>query len=218
LIAALAHDLRTPLSAVVGEVDLALRRERPVEYYRDALARISIQVNELVEMTYDLSAAGASEAPDGHDEVSDFSLVFDLLAARWAAGEDVSIVRSGADGGVLGEAQRLVRALGLLCEHALRHRLAGSGPVRVAPGPRRGDSWREVVIVTSAPGFRPDAWNVLCQDAPSRASAETPGLFRLQTASRIIESCGGSIALDGRGEHAAVRVRLRDGSPAPPAG
>ena len=39
--AAVAHELRTPLAALSGEVDVALRRERSAAAYRDALVRIA---------------------------------------------------------------------------------------------------------------------------------------------------------------------------------
>ena len=56
--AAVAHELRTPLAALSGEVDIALRRERSAAAYRDALARIAASVAELVELTGDLTFLG----------------------------------------------------------------------------------------------------------------------------------------------------------------
>ena len=65
--AAVAHELRTPLAALSGEVDIALRRERSAAAYREALARIAASVAELVELTGDLtfSASSATTTRDG---------------------------------------------------------------------------------------------------------------------------------------------------------
>lgn len=48
LAAAVAHELRTPLAALSGEVDVALRRDRSPADYRAALVRIAAAVAELV--------------------------------------------------------------------------------------------------------------------------------------------------------------------------
>ena len=60
--ASLAHDLRTPLAAVYGEADLALRRDRTAETYRDVLARIRAGLSEMLDLSADLALL-AEEAP-----------------------------------------------------------------------------------------------------------------------------------------------------------
>jgi len=52
---AIVHELRTPLSAIAAEVDLALARDRSPDAYRAALARIAECAAELIDMTADFA-------------------------------------------------------------------------------------------------------------------------------------------------------------------
>lgn len=46
-----SHELGTPLTTIIGEADLALRKERTTEQYQDALQNIVIQADRLNEIT-----------------------------------------------------------------------------------------------------------------------------------------------------------------------
>jgi signal transduction histidine kinase len=63
-----SHQLRTPLAAMIGQVDVALRRERPAEEYKRTLALVGEQaahLSEIVEMLLFLARADAeSPLPD----------------------------------------------------------------------------------------------------------------------------------------------------------
>lgn len=66
-IAEAAHDLRTPLTALRGEVELTLRREREAEEYRETLVRVGEDVGRLTALTENLLevARADSEAAAG---------------------------------------------------------------------------------------------------------------------------------------------------------
>jgi len=58
---AVAHEIRTPLAAVAGEVELALCRDRTVVEYQEALRRIGEGIAELIEITGDLSLLASDD-------------------------------------------------------------------------------------------------------------------------------------------------------------
>jgi signal transduction histidine kinase len=60
--ASAAHELRTPVTVMKGELQLALRRERTEEDYRDTLRRTLRQVEQLAELVEGLMALTRVEA------------------------------------------------------------------------------------------------------------------------------------------------------------
>jgi heavy metal sensor kinase len=82
-----SHQLRTPLAAMLGQVEVALRRPRPAEEYREALAQVHGQaahLRQIVEALLFLARADA-EARLEALEVADVAEVLPALAARWSA-------------------------------------------------------------------------------------------------------------------------------------
>jgi HAMP domain-containing protein len=67
-----SHQLRTPLAVMIGEVEVTLRRDRPAEEYRRALAALGAQagrLRQIVEALLFLARADAEAAPGPLDEV-----------------------------------------------------------------------------------------------------------------------------------------------------
>lgn len=62
LSAELSHELRTPLAAIVTEADLALRRDRGSEEYRDALRGIASRASQMQRTLETLMAAAQAES------------------------------------------------------------------------------------------------------------------------------------------------------------
>jgi heavy metal sensor kinase len=61
-----SHQLRTPLTAMLGQVEVALRRERPAEEYREVLQHVrgqAAQLQQIVEMLLFLARADAEAKP-----------------------------------------------------------------------------------------------------------------------------------------------------------
>jgi len=81
-----SHQLRTPLTAMLGQVEVALRRGRPPEEYREALARVQAQADHLrqiVEALLFLARADAEARLDGL-AVADVAEALPTVAARWS--------------------------------------------------------------------------------------------------------------------------------------
>jgi len=74
-----SHQLRTPLTALIGQVDVALRRERPPEEYRQTLARVRDQSDRLRRIVESLLYLARADADAGLPTLE----LFDLSA--WAA-------------------------------------------------------------------------------------------------------------------------------------
>jgi len=183
--ASVAHDLRTPLSAIAGEIEIALDRDRSAAEYRQALQRIAGDVADLLELSSDLAlftegtAAAETSAP-----VARLDAILSALADRFKGHQDVRLTGSlEGDVRVVGDESRLARAVVLVLQHALRHR---QGRVILslrcdnAPGAVR------LLLTADAPGFWPRAWQSLTGDAAR-------GPLRLRTARRILEEHGGSL-------------------------
>lgn len=58
-----SHELLTPLTAMMGNIDVTLRRQRPVEEYEEALAKIRKDCNRMVETIRSLLFLARSEPP-----------------------------------------------------------------------------------------------------------------------------------------------------------
>jgi signal transduction histidine kinase len=219
--AAVAHDLRTPLAALSGEVDVALRRDRSADAYREALTRIAGSVAELVELTGDLSLLGE---PGDDDRASTTTARLDAVLAplreRYASRADVVFAvtpAASAAATVTGDEALLARAVTILVQYALAHRRTTAGLVIHAACPEdpAGTGGCLDVIVDAAAGtFWPRTWRGLGEiPAPGDCAEPLPTPLRLRTADRIVTRCGGSLhaaSADGTG---GVRIRLRRAEP-----
>jgi signal transduction histidine kinase len=152
LLAAVAHDLRTPLAAIAGEVELALVRVRPMQEYREALARIGTSARELIELTGDLGLLAEETATA---ETASLEGVLERVAAQYASA-GVHVDAAGARGcRVPGRAQALERALGLLVDDVRRVDRSGR-PVVIAcrePSvPSDGTPGPDILLTVSTAG------------------------------------------------------------------
>jgi K+-sensing histidine kinase KdpD len=202
--AAVVHDFGTPLCALSGEVELALRRERPPADYRAALERIAQRVADLIELTSDLALLGpaAETAPDAAPCVGLQRLL--EAVALGCRGRGASIDPAPADAIVRGDGALVARALTLLVEHAIRY--GGAAPrLRIEAG--ASSPWVDLAVEGVASGLRRQAWLHLSGEHDGRRPAAA-GLLRLRAAARVIEDCGGRVEVRGDGTFASVHVRL----------
>lgn len=137
-----AHELRTPLTVMRGAMEVALRRERPAEAYREALAQGLQAVLRLQALVEGMLALARLEAGQG--------LALAPLPLREAAREAwaarVALAQSqgvawrwegeGPELWVQAEGLALGRVLGNLMDNALRHAQASEVRVGVAGGGR----------------------------------------------------------------------------------
>jgi signal transduction histidine kinase len=213
--AAVAHDLRTPLSALSGEVELALRRGRSPEDYRDALNRIAERVAELVDLSGDLAVlARGDEGSPRH--VSGLARLDAPLASLReycgpTFGGKVSVTCDGPPLTVAGDELLLARALKLLVDHAVKHRRENAGVRLRRAADQDRSEMASVDLVLDAPpsGFAPNTWHHLAVGSAAAGHGYPAGLIRLRAASLLIEDCGGSVDVITATGLDAVRIRLR---------
>jgi hypothetical protein len=211
-VSAAVHELRTPLAALSGEVELALRRERTAVEYREALERIADRVTELTELSADLAVlsvpAGEARAA-GAASIDAGRLLSEVATACAAGGADaVTISPPPAGVDVLGDPASLIRALCLLIRHATRQRLPGAR-VRLGPAPERmGDGSFSLLLEADPGGFRPGAWRYFAPHGGESAEGPAPGELRLRAAARLLAEDGAAIGVVIDGTREALHVRL----------
>jgi signal transduction histidine kinase len=150
LMAQVAHELRTPLAAALGQVQLAQRSlvrgqmeriPRLLDSTRETLDRLS-------RLTADLMNASRGEMPELQYSPQEMAVIV-RQACTWAAAvaeqQGVELVRGGGPFSlrVLGNADALLSVLGNLLANAIRYTPAG-GRVTISYGSRDQMAWIEV--------------------------------------------------------------------------
>ncbi|MCG6922748.1 MAG: HAMP domain-containing protein [Acidobacteria bacterium] len=135
-----SHELRTPLSVVTNQAELALRRDRQPEEYRDALNAIleaARRMRAVVEDLLTLARADAGELSLRRDRLDLAAVVRDT--AKLMAGEaerlGVAIEFDLADAALHGDRSRLQEMVMNLLANAIRYnRKGGRVTLRVRTG------------------------------------------------------------------------------------
>lgn len=208
LTSALVHEVRTPLSALACEVELALRRDRSPAAYREALSRIAEHTANLIDLTSDLALLAGCEQPLVRSQAADLGVVASQLSKRYEPGR-IEVAIDAQPGPVAGDERLLTRALRLVLDHALRHRESGS-PVRLrsATPASAANFGVDLIVDAVRPGVARQTWEPLTiDDDPDRGFNQ--GLMRVRAASQLVRAFGGSITADDTGEGAArLRIHL----------
>ncbi|MDR3475054.1 MAG: HAMP domain-containing sensor histidine kinase [Devosia sp.] len=217
LLADVSHQLRTPLTILRGEADVALRGKRGQAELQQALERVQEQAAELGQLLEDLIAYARSDAEShGHAPVA--AELDAIVAAAVQEGQalaelrEATIVARPNDGKarVMADPRRLRQALVIGLDNAIKHTPPG-GRIDVATE-RRGAS---VVlrIIDQGPGIEADELpKVFERFFRGRSEAEllNPGLgIGLAIARQIVERHSGSIALaNGAASGAVLEIVL----------
>lgn len=152
-----SHELRSPLTAIRGEVEVALRRDRPAEEYRQVLQSTLEEVDRLSEMADDLLALTRADAGVMEPRLRRLDLaeatahVVERLAHR-AQAKQIA-VRLDTDGDTTGlfDRDQVERLIWNLVDNAIKFTTAG-GHVDVAVTEGEGEVVLEVA--DSGPGIR----------------------------------------------------------------
>ncbi len=136
---AASHELRTPLTVLSAEIELALRRDRSAEEYREVLARVAEDAQRLVTLADELLVLGAQgiSVPNAADVEVDELLDEAARRARAQLPAGRAVAVHGAPGvAVHVDPSLFDRALGNAVDNAVRY---GAGALtleacRAAPG------------------------------------------------------------------------------------
>lgn len=142
-----SHQLRTPLSLLTTELDVAQRYARSPEELRDALASAAestARLSRLADGLLLLAGADDGRVPLKVDELDVADLAHNVAAGRVVEVEAEPLV-------VRGDALRIEQALTNMLDNAQRH---GGGAVRLTATQRNGDV--ELHVLDHGAGFPPD--------------------------------------------------------------
>lgn len=122
-----AHELRTPLSIIQGELELALSRSRTVREYREALSESLEATHSLIRLSNDLLLLGGepSQLPARYQKFS----LSTLLVSMSESGSFKSsrlVWKVASDIEVLGSSSLIERAVSNLIENSLKYDTTGA--------------------------------------------------------------------------------------------
>lgn len=216
-----SHQLRTPLTALLGQVEVALRRDREPEEYRRVLTSAAAQAGRLrriVEALLFLARADADAQMPGVAAVDLVGWLPRHIAEVWsrhARYGDLRLERPTAETlPVLAEPTLLGQAVDNLLDNAFKYSPPGS-PIHVQLCSE--SDWADVAVKDEGPGIAAtDVARVLSpffrsEDARRRGVVGV-GLG-LAVAERIVKGFGGSVEVSsepGRGSCFTIRLPLQN--------
>jgi len=211
-----SHQLRTPLAAMIGQVDVALRRDRPAEDYKRTLALVrenAAHLSEIVEMLLFLARADAESALPGLRAI-DLAAWAREHISTWSEGRrarDISLAVEG-DGPwqVRAHGPLLTQLVDNLLDNACNHTDAGT-TVRVIVA-SEGDSV-VLAVEDDGPGIDADDLPLVFEPffrSPRSRRQGRPGIgLGLAIAQRIAVSLGGELTVRSiAGKGSTFRFRL----------
>jgi heavy metal sensor kinase len=222
-----SHQLRTPLAAVLGQVEVCLRHPRSSEEYRQTLERVLVKgrsLAQIVEMLLFLSRADA-EAQVAALEELDLAGWVEAHLREWDGHPRRADLRLtaelGAGGRVRVQPALLGQLLDNLLDNALKYSRPGS-PVRVTVG-SDGAAARLAVEDEGdgiAPADLPHVFEPFFRSARARRAGQGGVGLGLAVARRIAAVFGGGLGVEsapGRGSRFELTLPLTpENAPAAP--
>jgi signal transduction histidine kinase len=213
-----SHQLRTPLTVLIGQIEVALRHDRSVEEYRRVLnsARArAVQLAQIVEALLFLGRSeGEADQPRG-EPIDLNSWVASHIASR-SQTDLTSVVSYRATQPeplpVQFHPTLLAQLLENLIDNALKHGRSVAGPsIRVETGREGATAW--LAVEDDGPGISPDDADRIFEPFYRSALARRNGIagtgLGLPVVRRIATAFGGVVLLQPkRGAGCRFEVRL----------
>lgn len=211
------HAIKTPLTILRGDIDVALRRDRAPEEYRAVLGQALADLRDVSGLAEDLitlarSDGGALEADLAAIPVRD---LLRKVVSRFVGAAERSGVRlevgAETDASVLGDGVLLDRALSNLVDNAIKYGAAGG---RVVIDAVSEGTEVEISVTDRGPGLDATEVTRVRQRFYRGAGAHGVGGSGLGLAivDAVARAHGGSVDLgSNKGVGLAVRLRLRAG-------
>jgi signal transduction histidine kinase len=197
-----AHELRTPIAILKGEVDLARARPRTRDELNAAMASVSEETDHIAALTRDLLVLARMNGggPNVNPIQTSVSDLLGRTSDRHRARAEASEIRLEVDTSAISaelDPVRLRQAVDNLVDNALRH-TPRKGTVRIAA--IRVDSNVRIVVEDTGPGFpdgfRERAFEPFMSGIPNGGDAGS-GLG-LAIVRAIAEGHGGSVVAENR--------------------
>lgn len=212
----IAHDLRTPLSIILGHLDAVEEGVLPADGKTIGIMRDeAVYLSRLIEDLRMLSLADAGElaltrTPTDGAQLVQRSVLAHQPAAHSAGVELTATIEPGLPATMDVDPERMVQVLGNLLDNALQHTPSG-GRIRVTARPAAGGV--EVRVHDSGPGIPQGELDLVFErlyrsDKARRRGTEGSGLG-LAIAKSIVEAHGGTIRAESApGEGTTIVVSL----------
>ena len=211
IIADVGHDLRTPITAMQGEIEVMLRSPRSPERYQETLRSLLEEVNHLATISDTLMTLARIETGELAPQLAPI-VVDDLVQqaverVRPRAGDREIHLERAEDGGqaALLDPHLVALALDQLLDNAVRHTPEGT-PVSVSGSASNSDV--VIVVEDDGPGVPaetlPHLFERFYRADAARGRSAGAGLG-LTVAAAIVKAHGGKIAAE-RGQHGGLRV------------
>jgi two-component system OmpR family sensor kinase len=208
-----SHELRSPLTVLKGDIDVALRRERSAEEYRRALESSREEVDRMAALADNLLTLARTDAGLPTDQLRPVDLQ-DVLrravehAGPTAAEAGITLVLDASPTPTRGDVGLLERAVGNLVENAVKYSARGG---RVAVRCRAEGGLATAEVEDDGPGLAPEhvpnLFERFYRGDPARARGSGAGLG-LPIARAIAEAHGGRLELAHASPGALFRVTL----------
>ena len=195
----IAHDLRSPLTRLRADVEVALQQQDPARY-RETLERTLEELQKMQDIFQSLLSLGQAEAGSLKIRKKPLDLselledIIDLYGPLMEEKEQTLTTRIPGNVSISGDRQLLAQAFSNLLDNAIKYVPAG-GIIELAMA-RKGDKV-EITLVDSGPGIVPEmrkkVFDRFVRVDPSRTLPGT-GLG-LSLVKAFIELHGGTITL-----------------------
>ena len=202
MMASVAHDLRTPLTALHGHLEALAGETAPDAARRAAVLQAALaqsrKVSRLSQQLFELAALQSTEQVLHRERFSLDEVVTDAVQKFELSDVQPPVLLHGVPPGRLelnGDLQLIERALTNLIDNAVRH-APGSLPVRVSL--RREGGQAEIVVEDGGPGLPGELHQRLdlglsLRDPPIKRSSGGIGGLGLAIAQRVAVLHGGSL-------------------------
>ncbi|HVK67825.1 MAG TPA: HAMP domain-containing sensor histidine kinase [Polyangium sp.] len=201
-----AHELRSPLSTLRGELQLALRRPRDAAGYQRTIEEALVDVEALSRLSEDLLTLARVQAPRslGSDVMAVGDIVADALRlargpaeARRVSLEQAPENTSAAPLLIRGDRGEIIRALRNLVDNAVAH---GPAESPVLTTITRRDAFVEIAVIDRGPGVakedEPHIFEPFYRGTRDRGDDRPGAGLGLAIARGISRSLGGDVWLD----------------------
>ncbi|MBI4910760.1 MAG: HAMP domain-containing protein, partial [Acidobacteria bacterium] len=216
-----SHELRTPISVLLSQIQLTLSRDRTTKEYRDALLacqRAAQRMRRLTESLLALARLDAGEEPIHRERFDLTALVRDCieLSRPLAWENEIEFVCELPPVECVGDEDRLAQVVLNLAANAINFNARG-GRVRVAA--KRRENAAELTVSDTGPGISyedlPHIFERFYRADRSRSKSQGSSGLGLSICHSIVEAHGGTIAVTSVvGEGTTFIVTLPDTPPA----
>lgn len=218
----IAHELRTPISNLMIQSQVALSEARDLDQYRDVLYSSLEEYERMGQMVGDMLFLAQADngqlrpSTESVDLATEIGILFDYFDA-WTEERGVTLVLDGSASPALGDRLMLRRALSNLLSNAIRHTPAGES-VRVC---LKGDDQTTHVAIEN-PSTRisaehlPRLFHRFYRIDPARRRQDEGAGLGLAIVKSIIDAHRGSIAVMSGDQGTRFSVSLPTGPSARP--